>query len=517
MNSFNYTKKDIIKIILPCFISGIITGLLQTYLDVPMLAFFSLVPFIIQVLAEQNTPLFIMKCILFLYPYYLLSVSFFIKTYNLINIPFILGILLSILVWHIVTMFLMSLTLLPLLVFPKITKGRIIDTVFFSFLFIFGEYLIEILQFLSFPLVRLELGVISFTPFVQISSFFGGRFLGVILVLINALLAIIIKSFPYKRKMLVSFLILIITFSLCLAYGFYKLNGSGEDETINTLILQGNTMGEDKMSSDETEVFSEYKKMLSEIDLSDIDLVLLPETAVFKDINKSVYKSFLIGISKDTNTVIVTGSFKKEADNKYNVLSVIEPNGDIGFYYKQRLVPFGEYTPLGINIGYDSLSFGEKEEVINSSLGKLSTVICVESIYSSLVKEQISDGGEVILVSTNDAWFIGSSIRSQHFRHSILRAIENNRYLLRAANCGISAVINPNGEIVDVISKSETGYIKESISLKDKKSLYTIIGDKFYIISIIILLVGIQKSIIQKTEIHNIKSIKYIKKLFSKK
>ena len=510
MNSMYINKKNIKflkQITLPCM-SGIIMGLLQTYLDLPMLCFIGLVPLCISVLNEHSFSVYIKKISAFSLVYNLFNFHFLIKISDLVKIPKIAGILVSALVVLLLSVLVSLVFVLTMSVFQKITKGRVADSFAFAFLFVFGEYVMEIIPFVSFPWSRIELSCIGFLPFMQCASLFGGRIVGIIIVSINSLIAEGIKSFSYNKKAFTAFLSAVLIYSVTFGYGIIRMNldistnDLTKDEHINVLITQGSVMGAEKWGVSKNEVFAEYDNILKSVDLNSIDLVVMPETALCENINQSSVTPYLKSISKDTDTVIATGSFYYDdnTDKRYNTLSYINPNSDeVLSYYKQRLVPFGEYVPFGKLLSEKpSLETGDEIKVIHTELGETASVVCIESIYSSISRGQVKNGGKIILVSTNDSWFENTSARNQHFNHSVLRAIENGRYVLRAANCGISAVITPNGLITDIISGNDTGKIISKSGLISKRTLYTMTGEWFWCVSLILILFGLNKMIKQK-------------------
>ncbi len=496
------------RIYLPC-ISAVIMGLVQTFLDIPLLCFVGLVPLCISVINEHSFRVYIKKFAAFAILYNIINFSFFIKIADLIDIPRAIGTAVSVLVILLVSAYASLILVLVMSSFQKITKGRVVDSFAFAFLFVFGEYLMEIIPFISFPWSRVELSCVSFTPFMQISSLLGGRFVGIIIVSINALIAVGIKSRAYNKKAFTSFVSALLIYLTVFGYGMSELSNKIKtekicgDESISVLIAQGSVMGAEKLKIDGNKVFLEYDEILKSSDLNKTDLVVMPETALCENINESSVTSYLKSISKSTDTVIATGSFyyDRENDKRYNTISYIDPKTDkVLSYYKQRLVPFGEYIPFEKMIfnRQTSLAAGEDNYALNTSLCKMTSVVCIESIYSSIARKQVKDGGQMILISTNDSWFENTAAREQHFRHSRLRAVENERYVLRAANCGISAIITPYGEVSASIAGIGAGKLISKARPVSKCTLYTMTGDLFWCVSLFIILVGVNKMIKQK-------------------
>jgi apolipoprotein N-acyltransferase len=112
-------------------------------------------------------------------------------------------------------------------------------------------------------------------------------------------------------------------------------------------------------------------------------------------------------------------------------------------------------------------------------------LICFDSIYDSLARESVRNGAEIIMISTNDSWFGDSVGTRMHSAQAKLRAVENGRSVVRAANTGISSVITPDGETLALIPADEEGQICVNVPVSDNMTLYTKIGNLFAYICII--------------------------------
>ncbi len=169
------------------------------------------------------------------------------------------------------------------------------------------------------------------------------------------------------------------------------------------------------------------------------------------------------------NQIIVTGTFFEESNLVYN--SIINTSEPFNIYHKKHLVPFGEYLPfrkylgdfykmLGLNV-YD-LSPGSLKNKIFVGNYSIFPLICYESIFSvdSLINDKNID---FIFNVSNDGWFGDSLAPFQHLDALRMRSLENQRYSVRAANTGISAVLSPKGEILNSIPFNEEGVINSNI------------------------------------------------------
>ncbi|MFO7876682.1 MAG: apolipoprotein N-acyltransferase, partial [Desulfovermiculus sp.] len=126
-------------------------------------------------------------------------------------------------------------------------------------------------------------------------------------------------------------------------------------------------------------------------------------------------------------------------------------------YGKQHLVPFGEYIPFGRYLPFvhklvhgvgDFRPGDESSPLVHADLA-MGGLICYEVIFSGQVQQRVKDGANILVNLSNDAWFGRSSGAWQHLNQAVLRTIEQGRYMLRATNTGISALIDSKGRILN--------------------------------------------------------------------
>jgi len=107
----------------------------------------------------------------------------------------------------------------------------------------------------------------------------------------------------------------------------------------------------------------------------------------------------------------------------------------------------------------------------------ISAAICYEVIYPALIRDFVRNGSELLVAITNDAWYERSAAPHQHFQQAAMRAIEQGRYLVRAANTGISGVVDPYGRVVARSELFETTVITENVRLLRGLTFYGRVGD----------------------------------------
>ncbi|MGE3508899.1 MAG: apolipoprotein N-acyltransferase, partial [Vicinamibacterales bacterium] len=167
---------------------------------------------------------------------------------------------------------------------------------------------------------------------------------------------------------------------------------------------------------------------------------------------------------------------------------LLSPDGETAAVYrKMHLVPFGEYVPLKELLFFaaplveavSDFSAGEERVLLPLEGQPVSTAICYEVVYSDLVRQGVAAGSQLLTTITNDAWFGRTSAPYQHFAQASMRAIENGRYLVRAANTGISGIVDPYGRVVAQSALFEPAVIVGDARLLTERTIYTQIGDVF--------------------------------------
>ena len=167
-------------------------------------------------------------------------------------------------------------------------------------------------------------------------------------------------------------------------------------------------------------------------------------------------------------------------------------------YDKIKLVPFGEILPFEsimnkvglktITNNIESYSKGNKRDFfkidINKEQLKFLPLICYEIIYSGNLTNNFDF--DFILNISEDGWFGKSIGPKQHFSHSIFRAIENGKYVLRSSNNGMAAIINPLGQIEKKIKYGESGYVDFEKRRDLDKTIFSTLGNKIFILLILL-------------------------------
>ena len=129
--------------------------------------------------------------------------------------------------------------------------------------------------------------------------------------------------------------------------------------------------------------------------------------------------------------------------------------------------------------------------MLPTSHGPISTAICYEIVFPRLVGESVSRGSQLLTTITNDAWYGHSSAPYQHFLQASMRAIEQGRYLARAANTGITGFVDPYGRVLQKTEIFERAILVGDVRMLDGRTIYGRIGDLFAYICAALTLVAL--------------------------
>jgi apolipoprotein N-acyltransferase len=178
-----------------------------------------------------------------------------------------------------------------------------------------------------------------------------------------------------------------------------------------------------------------------------------------------------------------------EADDRYyNVARLLTPEGMGPPYRKVHLVPFGEYVPLPkifffvrqVSTEIGEFSAAEEPRVLRGAgPWAIGTGICYEILYPLLSWKQVRDGASLLATISNDSWYGAGGAQAQHFAGAVLRSVENERYLLRAAITGISGIVDEKGRILAELPADRAGTLRGRARLLSTRTPWTRCGFAF--------------------------------------
>lgn len=475
-------------------ICAVLSGLMMcaafTFNNLWWLCFFALIPLLTAMFTHNQRPCGQKKAIfLYIFSYYLpmmlwLYSLYPLTQYGIKEVPSAILLTLAVFAIAAIEGIVFIIAFLP---YNRLRKTKIPLPVTFTALYIFGEFLQGVLGEFSFPWGRTGTIVCEFTPFAQSADLLGTLFVSMLIVFINALLAQAIVFLLAKgryRKPVCYMLCAILLFAANLSYGFFKK--TPQTQTCNVAVIQGNLGSMSKWDTTLTQTIHTYLTLTERaLENFDADIILWPETAIPVYTTDTAFMR-VTEFARQKQCTIVTGAFTR-ADNQmqeYNSLVACYPDGTISApYHKQKLVPMGEYIPF-----YDILQKfipatepylipGTSEQPIPAAGRQAGGIICYESIYPQVARKEALAGATFYLMSSNDSWFGFTPALRQHLAHARMRCIENGRWMARAGNTGISAILDAQGRIVCEIQAGTADILCAQIAVNSDKTLYTTVGD----------------------------------------
>lgn len=343
--------------------------------------------------------------------------------------------------------------------------------------------------------------------FADITGIYGITFF---IVFINAVIYEVLFNNANKKKIIFSLSIAALVILMVYSYGAYRINHINKlmnhAKSIGVNLIQGNIDQGVKWNEEyKKETIETYRTLSLEKTMRGNGLIIWPETAVplyFQDIND--YHRQIIGIAKSSNNWLLIGSpgYAKES-NVYAVSNsafLISPDGEIkGQYNKVHLVPFGEYVPLRkylpfidkIVVGIGDFRAGNGYYPLIMDQTRMGVLICYEGIFPEAGRKYKEAGAGFLVNITNDAWYGRTSAPYQHISMVIFRSIENRLYLVRAANTGITGIIDATGKISSSTEIFRKASLLGRIKILNIKTIYSRYGDifaYFCLVSILLLL-----------------------------
>lgn len=232
------------------------------------------------------------------------------------------------------------------------------------------------------------------------------------------------------------------------------------------------------------------------------DLIIWPETAIpgyLNDVRE--YIGQLHRTAGNNGSVLLAGLPTRDPGSGANFNSMVLLGGKQQIYNKRHLVPFGEYLPLkwllqwpldALQIPIADFAPGAADEssLFHAGGYAMGMSICYEAIFGTEITRALPEAGVLVNVS-NDAWFGDSASPHQHLQMARMRAIETGRYLLRATNTGISAIIDEKGNIVGKTGQFEPDAVAAKVPLFTGSTLYVLTGDKPIVTLSLVLLLSL--------------------------
>ncbi len=382
-------------------------------------------------------------------------------------------------------------------------------------------------HFLSgFPWGSLAYSLTEWETLVQSAEIWSVYGLTFLIVLINVLLFLFLDFFSQRKIVKALFFLL----GAALFLGAFHLWGDFRIKEIKSMqagykpvqaiAVQGSVPQAVKWEPEyQADTVVKYLSLtcqaLSSLKDNEVRLVIWPETAApfyFQEDGPLTQK--ILSFVKEQKILLLLGSpaYIRNSNKIFylNSAYLITPEGKVAERYdKRHLVPFGEYMPWGWVTSWakrylpttGEFRAGSSPKPLCASDVCIGTLICFESIFPSLAAQSILAGSQLLAVITNDAWFGKTPAPYQHESMAIFRAVESRRWLIRAANTGISSIITPWGTRVAKSNLFQAGWIKGEVRLCNDITFYVSYGSGWFLclcllpVIIFFMKIGIKKGV----------------------
>lgn len=314
---------------------------------------------------------------------------------------------------------------------------------------------------------------------------FGGAWLvAALLAALNALVAEMTATTRPRRALLSATVVALLALPLALPVA------ATDGDPLRVAIVQGNVPRDFAGSFYEKElaITRSHARLTEQLDTTGLDLVVWPESSVGIDLQRDTTAARLVSEAARSVGVpmIVGGNLDLDADRYQVVAFYVSPEGEVqDVYQKTHLVPFGEYVPGRDLLGWvpmldqvprDAVP-GPEHRIFDLPQGPIATVISFEGDFGSLVRRPIAAGGRALVVATNTSTWEHSWASAQHLAFSRVRAAENQVAVVHAALSGLSAFIEPGGDMIARTDLFEATTLTRTIDFSPAVSFYARAGD----------------------------------------
>jgi apolipoprotein N-acyltransferase len=355
--------------------------------------------------------------------------------------------------------------------------------------------------FIGFPWAALGYSQYRYHDLVQAVEVTGVYGVSALLVFFNAVIAEIVRgrgSSGRPRRLVPALVVLTALVAGVPLWGRWRaatLARRPPAGALRVAIAQGDIEQDHKWDpAYQDETMARYRSLTAGAAEQGAALVVWPETATpFFFQQPGVLREGVLDIASGNRVHLLFGSpaFRHDRSGvlqEMNRAYLVSPDGrEVASYDKIQLVPFGEYVPYArvlffvnrIVEAVGTIVPGVAASVLELPTARFGVLICYEDVFPALTRRFIAGGADFLVNITNDAWYGPTSAPHQHLAQATFRAIENRVPLVRAANTGISAVIDPDGRVRWRGPLFATVFHVDEIAWPGVRTFYTRFGDVF--------------------------------------
>jgi apolipoprotein N-acyltransferase len=345
----------------------------------------------------------------------------------------------------------------------------------------------------GFPWVPLGNSQVTVLPVAQLASVLGVYGVSALVAFVNGSLGYMLLA--RGRARIVAGVAAALTLAVVGGWGAWRVADgrlTRDGTSLRVGLIQGNIAQEDKWNPREARrIFTTYIAMTRDAVRRGAEFVVWPESSTpFMFEEDAAGGDTLRELAREVQVPILFGSDQVDRSGDvirlYNSAFLLTPQGETGAVYRKiHLVPFGEYIPFKEWLSFVSplverlAEFAPGTSAVTLPVGEhaVTTAICYEVVYPSLIRDAVLAGSQLLTTITNDAWYGSSSAPYQHFELASMRAIEQGRYLARSANTGISGIVDPYGRVVTRSGLFEEVGLVGDVRMLRGRTMYAQVGD----------------------------------------
>jgi len=347
---------------------------------------------------------------------------------------------------------------------------------------------------------------------IQIASLTGIYGVSFLLVTVNTAIAGVLLARTRRALLLVVATLLLVIAIILTGPNLPEMSATSTAILVQTNLPQLSSYEPNWVANHQHELSELYHLTLKAVEEQAARpvFVLWPEVpAPFYFHHDPRLRAQLMALAQATRTYVLVGiiDYHKDTlgrDRPYNSAVLLAPSGEfVGQYDKIHLVPFGEYVPWKPVFGWmkrlvaevSDFASGTNKTLLTVGDTRAAVVICYEAIFPALVRDFVVRGADVLVNISNDGWFGRTAAPVQHFNMARMRAVETRRFLLRATNTGITAVIDPYGRVVARAPTAVHTVLVAGFAPRREQTFYVRYGDWFALLGLMVALAALARTL----------------------
>lgn len=358
----------------------------------------------------------------------------------------------------------------------------------------------------GFPWTLIEYSQYKNLYLIQICEYFGSTAISFLIVFFNLVLADFLvwlfniekisnryvpKDPAYFGGLVSGFFFVLVLIVLSIVSGSFLISKNQENfsnKSQSIAVLQGNLPIKATRGAclDIKLARKTYNNLISNLE---VPLIITPEGALPTVFTSDATTQYWVkDLSRKKETDFISGSYCKSGDKLTNCAVIFSrANNNFLYYEKERLVPFGEFTPfsfllpgplkkLASNIIGEGFTEGKENKPLDSKLGKIGVNICFELIFPAIIRNHLLNGANLLVNLSDLSWFSNDLAKQQFLSFAVFRAIENRKPIVIATNNGISAFVEASGKIKSQTLPNNQGVLLDWVNLNNKITFYAKYG-----------------------------------------